>query len=70
MLKNYRPITFLTAVDKLFEQLLSHQLIRRYGKTLNSKMRALLTWLFLRSPGLQLYVVCKIRFPWVQLGLV
>ena len=40
MRKNYYPITSLTAVDKLFEQLLSHQLMCRYGKTLNSKMRA------------------------------
>ena len=40
MRKNYCPVTSLTAVDKLFEQLLSHQLMCRYGKTLNSKMRA------------------------------
>ena len=39
MRKNYRPITSLTAVDKLFEQLLIHRLMCHYGKTLNSKMR-------------------------------
>jgi len=32
--KNHRPITSFTAVDKIFEQLLSHQVICHYDKTL------------------------------------
>ena len=39
MQKIYRPMTFITAFDKIFEQLLSHQVICHYDKTLYSKMK-------------------------------
>ena len=38
--ENYHPITFLTAVDKIFQQLLSRQVICHYDKTLYFKMTA------------------------------
>ena len=38
--KNYRPVTSLIALNKIFEQLLSHQITCHYDKTLYSKMTA------------------------------
>ena len=36
--KNYHPVTSLIAVNKIFEQLLSHQITCHYDKTLYLKM--------------------------------
>ena len=38
--KNYPPFTSLIAVNKIFEQLLNHQITCHYDKTLYSKMTA------------------------------
>ena len=36
--KNYRPITSLISVDKIFEQLLSNQITGHYDPTLYHRM--------------------------------